>query len=193
MNTSGSNRESGRGLRLICQASAIFFLQFATSGASAQDWTFIPQLGAGAEADDNASLSTRTDEEVDLNGWLGDARLEVAYTSPGTVFSIEPRLRWLRYPDNEEFDSDDQFADLFFTHQGRYNRFRVTGGYARESIRTGERDDVDLNVEDPDDNTDNNTGIVQEGRRERVRVRPTWEYRFSEFCSAGWTTTRTRG
>lgn len=155
---------------------------FTALSTSAQDWEILPELGVGFEIDDNARLSVRTDEEIDLRGVLYDARVELGYMSPNTNFTITPRLRWSRYSDNPEYDADDLFTDFGFAHQTQSSLFRLRGRYARENIRTAERDNADFDTDEPDDIIDDGTGVDEfEGRREKLHIRPSWDYDINEY------------
>ena len=49
-------------------AAGLTALMGSTTIAVAQDWRFDPILKVGYEIDDNAALSIRTDEEVEIAG-----------------------------------------------------------------------------------------------------------------------------
>ena len=75
-------------LGALCAAIFVFV---SANSALAQDWRFEPILKIGGEYDDNATLDSRTDEELELNGYLVDARVAIKYASPTTSFFVEPR------------------------------------------------------------------------------------------------------
>ena len=54
--------------------SSTLILLFST--ASFADWQMNPVIKVGVETDDNANLSTRTDAELELSGYLLDAGVE---------------------------------------------------------------------------------------------------------------------
>ena len=70
-------------------AGAVALLAFGTANAQ---WSFEPQLRVGAERDDNAKLSTRTDDVLDVNGLLYSAEVRANYESQLTNFYITPVL-----------------------------------------------------------------------------------------------------
>ena len=152
--------------------------------AGAQDWYFGPELRVGGEYDDNAALATRSDEEIELTGYLADGLLNIEYNSPATRLFFAPRLRSARYSDNPEFDFDDQFARWDFSHDTKSSTLRFRGRYSRQSTRTAERQDADLDIDDPDDFQEDSTGRVEiEGRRQKYNLRPSWQFRPSDISS----------
>jgi hypothetical protein len=154
--------------------------------AMAQDWRFEPAVAVGAEYDDNATLDIRTDEEVELEGYLIDLSARISYASPKSRFSFEPVWRSRTYPDEPDFDSDDTFLLSRFTYNGNANSFGFRLNFDSQSIRTAERSDSDLEVEDPDDIPDNDSGrTFRNGSRENWRFTPYWRYQISDSSSFG--------
>ena len=153
--------------------------------ARAQEWRFEPILKVGGEYDDNATLDIRTDEEVSLSGLLLDLQADIKYSSSTTSFSLQPKGLIRRY-DESEFDSEDFFirSDFNYNAQSSTLGFRVF--FDEQSIRTGERANSDLEIEDPDDLTDDDTGrTAQFGDRTKWRLSPEWNYRVSNISSIG--------
>ena len=149
--------------------------------AVAQDWRFEPAIAVGAEYDDNATLDIRTDEEVELEGYLIDLSALIAYSSPKSTFSIQPIWRSRNYQDEPEFDSDDTFLNSKYTYIGNANSFGFRFNYNSQAIRTAERSDSDLDVEDPDDIPENDSGrTFRNGTRQILRFMPFWRYQVSD-------------
>jgi hypothetical protein len=158
---------------------------FAFGQADAQ-WTFEPEVGVGVERDDNAKLSTRTDDILDVTGFLADGEVRANYESELSNFWITPRIVSRTYDDASEIDSTDYFVDALYRRNTEFNTFRFRLNFEDESARTGERNDTDLDVDDPSDIPDDDTGLVRfEGRRDRLRLRPEWIHRFNEVSSVG--------
>jgi len=154
--------------------------------ALAQNWRFEPIVKFGVEYDDNATLHIRTDEEVVLEGLLLDIRADINYVSPTTSFFLQPRALLRNYPNEPDFDSDDYFLRSLFRHRGESSTigFRVT--YDQQAIRTAERDISDLEIDDPTELTDDDTGLVLlSGTRNKLRISPYWNYRLSNVSSIG--------
>ena len=170
-------------LRALC--AAIFVFASANS-ALAQDWRFEPILKIGGEYDDNATMDSRTDEEIELSGYLLDARADIKYASPTTSFFVQPRVSVRNYKDNIEFDSDDYYLRSTFRRQTKSSIVGFRFNYDLQSVRNGERLDSDLEIEDPDEITNDDTSrVLRIGNRTKWRVSPYWEYQLSELSSIG--------
>jgi hypothetical protein len=166
---------------LISAASIAAVL--AVTPIQAAEWRIEPLIRVAGETDDNANLSTRTDEDTDISGYIIDASAKFAYASELTTFFVTPTLRSRDYGD-PDYDSDDQFLDFNFTRDTQSSIFRIRGSYNRESVRTAERADTDLDIEDPDEIPDNETGrVFIRDQRELFRIFPSWTYRMSDASS----------
>jgi len=151
--------------------------------AGAQEWVFDPILKAGYEVDDNAALSIRTDEEVEIQGYQVDATARVDYVSTLTNFSLVPRARVRKY-DESDFDSTDLFLRMLLSHRTKTSTFGLRAFAEREAVRTAERADADLGITDPGDITNDDSGLVQVGGdRDKIRLLPSWQYNFSNLTS----------
>ena len=160
---------------------AVALLAFGTANAQ---WNFEPVVKVGGERDDNATLSIRTDDVLDVSGLLADISVRVDYQSALSRFYVTPRLVSRNYKDNPEIDSDDIFVKSEYSYSGQSSDFRIRFDFDEQSVRTAERSDADLDVDDPGDIPDDDTGFVslQDDRR-RIRVAPRWNYRFSDATS----------
>ena len=144
------------------------------------EWIIDPQIRAAGSFDDNATLNFRTDNEESISGYILEGSARFAYASEITNFFVTPILRLREYGD-PRFDEDEQFVRLQFDRETQRNEFRFRANYDREAIRTAERSDADLEVDDPDDIRDEGTGrVFLQGRRERVELIPRWTYRVSD-------------
>lgn len=156
------------------------------AGSASADWNFDPILRAAWDFDDNATLSTRTDDEVELSGYMAEASLDMIYTSERSYLSLRPMVRTRNYGDDveEDWNADDQFFEALGFFEGDKNSFRIFADASRESVRTAELADADLDAEtDPDDIADDQSGLVTNQRRNRLRISPRWTYRFSNVSS----------
>ncbi len=153
--------------------------------AQGQGWQFEPILKAGVETDDNASLSTRTDQEVGLTGFLADARADINYSSSDTTsFFLQPRVLIRSYPDDSKFDSDDFFLRSRFRHNSPTSTFGFLANFDQQSVRTAERSNSDLDIIDPDEVPIDDTGLVGlDGDRSRWRLSPFWNYKLSNVSA----------
>jgi hypothetical protein len=147
------------------------------------EWQIDPLIRAAANFDDNANLSVRTDNEESISGYIVEGSARFAYASELTSFVVTPILRYRDYGD-PRFDEDEQFLRMQFDHDAQRNSFRIRANYDREGVRTAERSDADLDIEDPDDIRDDDTGrVFLQGRRERIELKPRWTYRMSDASS----------
>jgi hypothetical protein len=170
-------------LRALC--AAIFVFACANS-ALGQNWQFEPQLRVGGEYDDNAALDPRTDEEIELSGLLLEARADFNYTSPIAKFFVQPRVLSRNYDDDSVPDSEDFFLRSNFSRDGERSTVGFRVNFDNQSIRTGERLDSDLEIEDPDEIINNDTGrVLRFGERTLWRVSPYWRYELSDRSSIG--------
>jgi hypothetical protein len=152
--------------------------------AQAQDWRFEPIVRGGAEYDDNGTLAARTDEEVELTGYLIDLWANINYTSPKATFFLQPRAVLRNYPDESEFDTNDYRLVSRFSRQGQSNTIGFRGRFDRQSIRTAERSNVDFEIEDPDEISEDSTGrVFLSGTRNRLRFTPYWDFQWSDVSS----------
>ena len=168
------------------------------SGTAAAQWHIDPVLRVGWDYDDNATLSIRTDNEEQISGPIGEASIDFSYASETTTFSLRPTFRTRNYEEEFNRDSDDQFLRLRTGYEGVRNQLTFLGDYGRESVRTAELADADLDVDEepediPDDdiacNNESGAVILDPGcvgirqRRERLRVLPRWTYQLSDASS----------
>jgi hypothetical protein len=162
----------------------VLFGLFFSTIANSQDWGFQPVLRVGGEVDDNARLDFRTDSEIELEGLLVDASAGITFNSPRTEFDFTPRVLIRSYSDEPDFDSDDIFltSRYKFATQNSELGFRVA--FDEQQVRNAEREDADLDVEDPDDITDNASGRVGvRGERSKWRIVPQWKYNFTDISA----------
>jgi len=169
-------------ISLVISAASVFAV-LATTAVRAAEWRIEPLIGVAGEFDDNATLTTRTDTNADISGYIIAASAEFAYASETTDFFITPTLSSRNY-DDPIFDSVDQYLRFDFDHDTKSTNFRLFGDYSHESIRRAERADVDLEIEDPDEIPDDDTGrVFIRGDREKFLVMPSWTYRMSNVSS----------
>ena len=155
-----------------------------TMGTAEAQWTFEPILKAGVERDDNATLSVRTDDVLDVTGYLVDASVRMDFVGARSAFYITPRLLSRNYTDNPEIDSDDVFVRSGYTYTGQKSAFDLVFTYDEQTVRTAERSDADLDIDDPGDIPDDETGFVGfQDDREKFRLAPAWTYNFSDATS----------
>lgn len=166
---------------MACVASV--FAMLAATTVQGAEWRIEPLIRAAANFDDNATLNVRTDMEEEISGYIIDARARFAYASRTSDFFVTPILRYRDYGD-PRFDENEQFLRLNFERDTQKNNFRIRANYDREAVRTAERADADLEIEDPDEIRDEETArVFVRGRRERIELIPSWTYRWSDVSS----------
>ena len=160
--------------------------------AAHAEWQFDPVLRVAWDYDDNATLSGRTDSELELSGWIGEASVDFVNEGERGFTSIRPMVRTRDYGSDSERNSDDQFLKFLSVYNADRNAFRLLADFAREAVRTAELADADLDTDvDPDDIADDQSGNIddQSGtvtvreRRERYRVNPRWSLDLSTVSS----------
>jgi hypothetical protein len=165
---------------------SFIFIVVSANSVFAQDWKIEPIVAVGGEYDDNATLNIRTDQEVALTGYLVNMRADINYNTEATSFFIQPRALLRNYPDEASFDSNDLFLRSRFRHRGQSNTFGFRVNFDNQTVRTAERTDSDLEIEDPDEIQDDDTGrVFLAGTRSKWRLSPYWRYRISNISSIG--------
>ena len=171
---------------VFCALLTAVFAFLPGNSAQAQDWRFEPIFKVGGEYDDNSTLDPRTDQEVDISGILLDARADINYSSPTSTFFVQPRVLSRNYDDDSDLDSDDFFVRSNFRRQAQLSTFGFRLNFDNQSVRTGERADTDLEIEDPDEIANDETGrLLRTGDRTKWRVFPYWDYRLSNVSTIG--------
>ena len=156
------------------------------TSAAAQSWRIEPVVRVGGEYDDNATLDIRTDTKVELEGFLVDLLADVTYSSATTSFFFQPRVLIRNYLGDPGFDSDDYFLRSRFSHEGQSSTIGFRASFDQQTVRTAERAIADLDIDDPEEITDDDTGrIVLLGDRSKWRISPFWDYRLSNISTLG--------
>jgi hypothetical protein len=151
--------------------------------ATAADWEMNPTVEAGYLFDDNYRLA-QPGNEIEVQGPVADAALEFRARNPAGEFSFTPRIRATYFPDQQELDTVDYFALLYWLNQGQRLRTEVRGDFSQQDIVNSEQPDAEV----PGGGTDAGLGEADFGdagrvfipnRRTRGSVRPTLEYELS--------------
>ena len=174
---------AGRASAALATAAGVVLALHVPGTAAAQEWRLQPEIRVGGEYDDNARLRADDENIFEIDGYIVEGSAGIAYETQRTLFQLTPRARTRQYGEEEiDVDSDDQFLDLDWRHDTLKGSFGLDANYARESIRTAERADIDdIDLDDPDDIPTDATGIVfSNQRRERLRVVPNWNYNITE-------------
>ena len=153
----------------------------ASATAFGADWELNPRLEAGYLFDDNYRLGG-PNNEIEVQGPLADAQLEMRAISQQGEFSFTPGIRATYFPDEQDLDSVDYFAALDWQHRGQRVESRVRGDFSQEDVVNSEQPDAevpgDSGLGDPDFG---DSGIVLvENRRTRMSLRPMLDFELSE-------------
>ena len=93
------------------------------------DWEFNPRVEAGYIFDDNYRLAS-PGLEIEVQGPLADAQLELRALTPKGEFSFTPRVRATYFPDEQDLDSVDYFGVLDWRYGGQRFDSRIRAEYA---------------------------------------------------------------
>jgi len=145
-------------------------LASGTAGAAA--WELNPTVEAGLLFDDNYRL-TQPGTEIDVQGPVVDAALEMRTLTQTGEFSFTPRIRATYFPDETELDTVDYFATLDWQHRGQRAQTRIRGEFDQQDIVNSEQPDAttggDLGEPDMGD-----SGIAfVDNKRRLASLRPT--------------------
>ncbi len=93
----------------------------ASATAFGADWELNPRVEAGYLIDDNYRLA-HPGNEIEVQGPLADAQLEMRARTQKGEFSFTPRILATYFPDEQDLDTVDYFALVDWQHRGQ--RFR---------------------------------------------------------------------
>ena len=148
-------------------------------------WRFEPTLAVGLEYDDNAVLFAGLTDDVSAEGYQVEASARLSYLTELSTFSLTPILRFGRY-DESELDFDDKLLNLRYNRQGQVSRFNFRGQFSDQAIRTGERFNVDFDVDNPDEiPNDDSARVFRSESRQRLRLTPEFTRNLGPKSSVG--------
>jgi len=151
----------------------------AAQPAGAAAWELNPTIEAGLMYDDNYRL-TPGDAQIDVQGPVVDAALEMRTLTQTGEFSFTPRIRATYFPDETELDGVDYFATLDWQHQGQRANTDIRGEFAQQDIVNSEQPDAETggDLGEPDIG-DSGISFI-ENRRRRASLRPTVAFEVSQ-------------
>ena len=173
-------------LHTIKTATKLFVVLILLADPASAQWRVAPTISVGLNYDDNFFLVDDDVSTESVNGWAfeGDARF--SYESQLTKFSMTPRLRVNQYDSDLDLDTNSAFFDFDYLYTGQLSRFQFRGNYSDETVRTGERSDIDFEVEDPNDIPADDSGrVLGIEDRQRILLTPSWSYRTGSKSSIG--------
>jgi hypothetical protein len=151
-----------------------------TSAAHAANWEFLPRISVGAFTDDNYAMAPSTEPQIDVVGAQIDADFALRASTQLTEFALIPRLESTVIPDDEEWESNDYYLGLDWSHRQQRFTAALRADYSDETTVKSElpssEDDGDLG--DPDQG---DAGFITvDNRRQRSRVRPRATFAITE-------------
>lgn len=153
----------------------------ATTTVSGADWELNPRVEAGYLINDNYRLSA-PGHEIEVQGPLADAQLEMRARTPQSEFSFTPQVRATYFPDEQDLDSVEYFAALDWQLHGQRVETRVRGDFSQEDVVNSEQPDAevpgDSGLGEPD--FGDSGRVLVENRRTRMSLRPTVDFDLSE-------------
>ena len=151
-----------------------------SSAAPAADWEFNPMVEAGYLFDDNYRL-TPPGTEIEVQGPMADAQLEMRARNPHGEFSFTPRVRATYFSDEPEVDSVDYFANVYWLQQGQRLKTELRADVAQQDVVNSEQPDAtvpgDSGLGDPD--IGDSGRVIVKNRRLRASILPSFEYELS--------------
>lgn len=152
----------------------------ASVPAGAAAWEFNPTVEAGYLYDDNYRLGL-PGTEIDVQGGMMDAALEMRTLTPQGEFSFTPRVRATYFPDESELDSVDYFGALDWQRRGQRLQTRVRGDFSLQDVVNSEQPDAEIGAGGELGETDfGDAGLAfVSNRRMRFAVRPTMNFELS--------------
>jgi hypothetical protein len=150
----------------------------ACSQAGAADWEWNPTVEAGYLYDDNYRLAM-PGQEIDVQGPLVDAALELRTLTEQGEFSFTPRIRATYFPNETELDAVDYFADVDWLHRGQRVESRVRGEFEQQDIVNSEQPDVGAGGDLGEGDFGDGGLVLVPNRRTRASLRPSMSFELS--------------
>jgi len=160
--------------------AAVLGAALVSAAAWGADWELNPSVEAGYLFDDNYRL-TSPGTEIDVQGPVADASLEMRARMPSGEFSFTPRIRATYFPNERDLDTTDYFASLDWQHRGQRLESRIRGEFAQQDVINSEQPDAEVPGDaDLGDADFGDAGrVLVENRRTRASLRPTFNYELS--------------
>ena len=143
-----------------------------------------PRFETGVEQNTNRNLAVDPDLEADVAGYIATAEVLWSYVTPRTDTQVQPRLRFQRYPDQDDADRTEQFLDFSTAHRATERTdYELVARYSRQDAFRTELGEAEFDDFDPEDPTDGGEGAAIFGAdtRTRVQLRPGLTHQYSEL------------
>jgi len=150
----------------------------AAAPATAADWEFNPSVEAGYLFDDNYRLST-PGSEIEVQGPLVDAAVELRSLMQQSEFSFTPRVRATYFSDAPELDAVDYFGDLDWNFHSERTQTRIRGEFAQQDVVNSEQPDAEVGGDLGERGVGDVARVLVENRRLRASLRPSMNFELS--------------
>ncbi len=146
--------------------------------AGAAPWELNPSVEAGYLYNDNYRL-TIPGTEIEVQGPMVDASLELRTLTQTGEFSFTPRVRATYFPDATDLDAVDYFAALDWRHRGQRAETRIRGDFSQQDIVNSEQPDAEFGGELGEVDLGDAGRVLIDNRRMRASLRPTMNFELS--------------
>jgi hypothetical protein len=134
-------------------------------------WEFTPTIEAGYLYDDNYRL-TPPGTEIQVQGPVVDAALEMRTITQTNEFSFTPRVHATYFSDESELDSLDYFGVFDYRHGGQRVETRVRADFADQEVVNSEQPDADIDSGLGEPVFGDAGRVLVSNRRTRYALRP---------------------
>jgi hypothetical protein len=164
--------------RAVCLAAGALSIGAA---AQAADWEWNPSVEAGYMFDDNYRL-TQPGTEIDVQGPMVDAQLEMRARMPASEFSFTPRVRSTYFTNETDLDATDYYGTLFWQHRGQKLESEVTADVSDVDVVNSEQPDAEVpgNATLGESDLGDSGRVLVKNRRSRGSIRPHFDYELSQ-------------
>jgi len=165
-------------MKTFASTGAVLLAGAISLPAGAAAWEWNPTVEAGYLYDDNYRLAT-PGGEIDVQGPLVDAELELRTLTQTGEFSFTPRIRATYFPNETDLDAVDYFANLDWLHRGQRAETRVRGEFAQQDIVNSEQPDADGGGDLGEPDFGDSGRVLVDNRRMRASLRPSVSFELS--------------
>lgn len=150
----------------------------ASSVAGAAAWEANPTVEAGYLFDDNYRLSA-PGTEIEVQGPMVDAALELRTLTPRGEFNFTPRVRATYFPDAQDLDAVDYFAVLNWLYDGERVESHIRADFAQQDIVNSEQPGAGEGGDLGEPDLGDAGRVLVDNRRTRATLNPTLNFELS--------------
>jgi hypothetical protein len=173
------SRNPHRGLERAIQAALLCAALGVGAEAAAANWEFAPRVEGGYRYSDNYRLEL-PGGEIDVSGAELDGLFTIRTVDPRLQVEVSPRVRATYFPDEPEADSTDYSLHASVADVTPRRRVGVVGDFSREDVIRSELPDAETGGDLGDPQAADSGRILQENRRNYLRVEPFFGYDVSQ-------------